>query len=240
MKDISSLMGLLGTNLVLLGTLHSPLPSQKQGGTVEKEALRQILASGGQEWEWGDFDLAEYIAAQYGERVRAALISILQEPTTRENATAQRIALLTGQFQKTGVPLSVLLDFARHPRRNDDHGELQFTALWALSMRPDSSLLEFWSIIGQDRDPLVRQVAVRGLACAGGTTKGNAFRRLAADTSSLVAGVATFYQNEETRRGAAGLLCGGIATRVQASVYPQSVRPDLRDKAKRYVRRASP
>jgi hypothetical protein len=230
--------GFIGPVLIAIVSTVQPqfvLGAQVRGLTVEE--VRMVFASGGDVRGWDEFDIPEFVAAAYGSRAKAALISLLNEPSTAENYFVQLLALTTAQYGRVDIPDHVVLDFATGRKGAAVGGVLRHRALMALRMRPNPDLREFWVELSGDRDPSYRQAAAGGLACALGMDAAPQLNALSADPNPAVARVADFYIAELTTKGPAALACGGKTTRTEAATFPWALRPELRAKGAMFLQR---
>ncbi len=221
--------------------IGSPVELRGQGRPLTLDQLTQIYGSGGDTYGWDEFDIPEFVAAAYGPRAKQAVIAILTEPSRVENYYLQLEALTTAQYPKVGVPQSLIMGYADGQRTSrlpsTLSGLLRYRALSSLSMIPDQSLVGFWQDRLKDGDPNVRQMAVRGLACALGEGATTPLSNASTDPDSSVKRVAAFYREEFRTRGANARSCGGRSTRIEALEFPQEVRPGLRHMGDYILRR---
>jgi len=203
----------------------NPLTAQSRPLTVQE--LSEIFWSGGDVAGWDEFDVPEFVAASYGVRAKHAVLMILAESSTSDNYYLQLEALTTAQYERVGVPVGIIREFAIGAKGSSVRGVLRHRAMLALTMRPDPSLREFWLQVAQNPDPSFRQLAAAGLACSLGDSAVAHLALLRADTNQAVARVADFHHREQRDKASAALACGGRVTRALASAFPSSLRPDL-------------
>jgi len=216
--------------LVFSGSVASMDSLPCQGPPVSVDQIARIFASGGDVAGWGEFDVPEFVAAAYGARARNAIVAILREASTPGNYHLQLEALTTAQYERVGVPVAVLLDYALGRRGQEVGGVLRQRAVAALAMRPDTGLRDFWLEIERDPDASIRQFAPAGLSCALGVAASPHLERLTADSDSGVGAVARFYRQQASTMGPSMKACGGRLRRVEAMIFPVVIRASLMER----------
>jgi hypothetical protein len=225
----------VGLAFVLMCGLASESRAQTRSLSVRE--LAHIYESGGDTFGWDEFDVPEFVAATYGGRARAAIVTILSEPSTAENYYLQLEALTTAQYARVGVPVETIIPYARGAKGSSVGGVLRHRATMALSMRADSTLQDFWLQVSRNPDPSFRQLAAAGLSCALGTAALPHLSAMRTDESPAVSRVADFYFREHTTKGQEALACGGTVSRELSFTFPQTLRPELRARGEPILRR---
>lgn len=220
-----------------IGAPSAVLPQQP---SLTVAQLTEILGSasdvGGDPWD--EFAVPAFVAAAYGPRARAAVESLLSRPYTPETGLLKLEAIATAGYERVGVPVVVLLEFA-DPSRPDPIGLTRGWALLAIAQRADSTLEGFWSTILRERNLSPRSYAIAGMACALGQRALSYLTPLVADsTPESVRRVAQYYVRELTTKGDSALACGGgTVTRRAAPSHPARVPARLEARGNAFLRR---